>query len=453
MVVDEEGMACKTPEALRDRWISFFGAMEGGQRTSIEELRTLWVQQLSDFMQTEIQLHSADIPSLADLERSFRRVKAGKAIGEDLVPPEVCRLYPTEMARWAYCQLLKLCVHGQEALLHKGGTLVAAWKRKGPQHCCESYRSLLISSHLAKTVHRAVRDHQAQIYETFLQREQIGGRRHVPVSMGVHYIRAAARIAKSSHRSHALVFLDLREAFYRVLRPLSIGDRMSDSLLALVAARLQLPEDALADLHALLRAPAGTEQANMPRHMRRALQALHITHFKVPGQDDRVHTQIGSRPGDPFADIVFGFMFTRILTLVEDRLAALDLLEVYEDTTDRGMFPSADCAPAIPQSMMGPTWMDDVCISISGVTAADVVHRVGTATSILLETCTAHGVSPNLDKGKSEILLSLRGPGSRALRVQYFSAEQGQRMTILTEYGAHQVSVVGQYSHPQRLLY
>eukprot|EP00435_Cladocopium_sp_Y103_P016977 s3230_g4.t1 len=398
-------------------------------------------------MQDEVQLQPHDLPSLTDLERSFRRVKSGKAVGEDCIPPELCRLYPVQMARMVYGQLLKLCVRGQEALLHKGGTLIAAWKRKGPQHCCESYRSLLISSHVAKSVHRAVRDHQATIYESFLQSEQIGGRRHVPVTMGVHYIRAAARVARRLKKSHAMIFLDLREAFYRVLRPLSIGGHMPDALLAFVAARLRLPDDAIADLHALLRRPSGTEQANMPRHMRRTLQALHTnTHFKVPGQDDRVHTLIGSRPGDPFADVVFGFMFTRILTAVEERLAEYDLLETFEDSPEPGLFPLNDAAP-ITHTMMGPTWMDDVCLSISSSSATETVHRAGLAASVLLETCTAHGVTPNLDKGKSEILLSLRGEGSRKLKLQFFSDVQGKCMPIVTEYGTQHISVVGHYTH------
>ena len=188
---------------------------------------------------------------------------------------------PTEMARLVYSQLMKLCAHGQEALLHKGGVLVAAWKKKGSQFLCESYRSLLISSHVAKTVHRSVRDHQADVYEAFLHAGQVGGRCASPVTLGVHYIRATSRAAKRSKLSHALVFLDLKEAFYRILRPLAVGGSMTDALLAQVVARLHLPADAVADLHQLLRTAPGTELAGMKPHMRRALQALHTnTHFQ-----------------------------------------------------------------------------------------------------------------------------------------------------------------------------
>ena len=422
--------------------------MEGGERLSMPHLRDLWIQQLHHFMQSELHLQASDLPTLTDLEAAFRRVKDHKAVGEDHIPPELCHHFPVSMARWAYSQLLKLCTHGQEALLHKGGVLVAAWKKKGPQHLCESYRSLLISSHVAKSVHRAVRDHQSTIYEAFLQSAQIGGRKSIPVSLGVHYIRAAARRAKHLSRSHALVFLDLREAFYRVLRPISVGGHIPDSLLATVAARLHLPADALADLQALLQLPSGTSMAGLPRHMCRALQALHTnTHFKMMTQTDRVHTLIGSRPGDPFADVVFGYMFSRILTIVEKRLGEIGILETFEDAEATGIFVDAANAPIVEHTLLGPTWMDDLCLTLSHQTAAGVESQAGVAASILLETCTAHGVTPNLDRGKSEILFTFRGAGSRKLRVKYFSAANGQQMPITTEYGTQNISVVGHYTH------
>ena len=216
-ILDEQGLPCATPETLVDRWVEFFNIMEGGERLQEDVLCSEWIENLQGFLQTEMFLTPEAIPTLTDLEIAFRRVKPHKAVGEDCIPPEVCHLHPAWLARLTCGQLLKLCTHGQEALVHKGGVLVAAWKRKGSKLQCESYRSLLISSHIAKTVHRAVRDHQSSVYDAYLQKQQIGGRRHIPVSMGVHFIRAAARASKRMKQSHALIFLDLREASYRVL--------------------------------------------------------------------------------------------------------------------------------------------------------------------------------------------------------------------------------------------
>ena len=448
MVLNEQGTPCTTPDELCQRWADFFGAMEGGERVSEQELRADWIAHLNAFMQMTIQLSPEDVPSLTDLEFAFRRLRSGKAVGDDEVPPELCHSFPTRMARATYTQLLKLCVHGQETLQHKGGLLIAAWKRKGPQDQCSSYRSLLISSHIGKTVHRAVRDHLADLYEAFLRREQVGGRRHFPVSMGVHYIRAAARAARNAKRSHSLIFLDLQEAFYRVLRPVAIGGHLTDALLAQVAARLQLPEDALRDLQYILQLPSATELAGLPRHLQRALRALHTnTHFRVRGQSDVTHTRIGTRPGDPFADVVFGYMFSRLLAVDEEKMDDLGLLETFEDVDMHGMFPQEADSQVIQHTMLGPTWMDDLCISITADTACVLESKVGLATGILLETCMNHGVTPNLQKGKSEILLTFRGQGSRALKQKYFGPQHGQRLHVVSEYGMHAISVVGEYIH------
>ena len=144
---------------------------------------------------------------------------------------------------------------------------------------------------------------------------------------------------------------------------------------------------------------------------------------------------VGTRPGDPFADVVFGYMFARLLTMVEQKMQELDILETIHDVGTTGLFPDLHAAPIQPHSILGPTWMDDLCITVTSSTAHGVENKAGLAASVLLETCMNHGVTPNLQKGKTEILLSFRGQGSRILKQKYFSPQQGQRMTILTEYG------------------
>jgi ribonuclease HI len=273
MVNDEDGRPCRTPQDLTDRWANFFGAMEGGTRMDERQLRNLWKQNLQACIPAGLCLQPEDIPTLADLERAFRRVRPGKAIGADDIPPELCHCQPVTMARLTYTQMLKLLAHGQEALLHKGGLLVSAWKRKGAQQECSSYRSLLISSHVGKTLHRVIREQQSSLYECFLQRSQIGGRKQVPVGLGVHHVRATLRRAKQQRESSGLIFLDLQEAFYRVIRPLAVGGTLPDAVLGQIAARLNLDDQVLHDLHELLQSPSATELAGLPQHLQVALRA------------------------------------------------------------------------------------------------------------------------------------------------------------------------------------
>ncbi|CAL1136698.1 unnamed protein product [Cladocopium goreaui] len=350
-----DGTPCRSIQEVQDRWIHFFQFMECGERLDVHALRQKWIANLSTFRRSDVHLCLQDLPSLTDLEQAFRNVKANKATGDDGIPSEICHACPAAMARITYTQLMKLCAHGQEA----------------------------------------------DYYEGFMQQQQVGGRRKVPVQLGTHMVRA-----------------------------------------------LRLPPSAMTELARLLDLPGATEQAGLPQHLRLAMCAIHTdTHFHVEGQTDRVRTQAGSRPGDPFADVVFGYLFSRILGVVEQRLIQeqlLDQIPEYKSGISLVREPE-QAAPERP--MLGPTWMDDLAICISGPSAIDLERKAALTAGILLETCMEHGVTPNLTRGKTELLLALRGKGSRNSRRAHFSERQGRQMQIVHEHGTDSIAVVGSYVH------
>ena len=311
IVKQSDGTVCESHDQARDRWIQFFGQMEGGRRISCDEQWRLWRHNLAHFRQdcgTDLQLN--DIPSLVELELAYRRVALGKATGLDGIPSEVCHYFPAAFARLTYTMLMKASIHGQEALPHKGGRLVQAYKHKGDPSECSSHRSLLISSHIGKTLHRSLRQHHYSLYAAYQQRQQVGGRRKMPVSGALHMARAYLRVQRNARRPCAMIFLDLTEAFYRVVRPLAVGGHLSDQCLQSMIDRLGLPPHEVQELHAMLTQPSALDLANAPAHVCRLLQAIHQdTWFVVDDQQDVVRTELGSRPGDGFADVVFGFLW------------------------------------------------------------------------------------------------------------------------------------------------
>lgn len=284
--------------------------MEGGRRISCDEQWRLWRHNLVHFRQDcGIDLQLNDIPSLVELELAYRRVALGKATGLDGIPSEACHYFPAAFARLTYTMLMKASIHGQEALPHKGGRLVQAYKHKGDPSECSSHRSLLISSHIGKTLHRSLRQHHYSLYAAYQQRQQVGGRRKMPVSGALHMARAYLRVQRNARRPCAMIFLDLTEAFYRVVRPLAVGGHLSDQCLQSMIDRLGLPPHEVQELHDMLTQPSALDLANAPAHVCRLLQAIHQdTWFVVDDQQDVVRTELGSRPGDGFADVVFGWL-------------------------------------------------------------------------------------------------------------------------------------------------
>eukprot|EP00435_Cladocopium_sp_Y103_P028743 s95_g7.t1 len=370
-----DGSLCSTPQELQDRWAEFFCNMEGGFRLSPQDLRAQWIANLQKFQSDHFQLDLCQLPTLCDLERAFARVTTGRAMGMDNIPPELCKVNSKDLARLTFSQLLKMCLHGHEALPHKGGRLTAAFKGKGLTELCESYRSLLVSSQVGKCLHRTIRESQSTLYEAYMQAQQVGGRKHIPVSLGMHHLRTFLRYQKNMGRSCGVIFLDLKEAFYRVLRPLALHSEWTDSAIADVVRRLRLPETVLGDLHAHLKDPCALEAAGLPRHLRNCITAIHTdTWFVVDGQhSDVCKTTAGSRPGDCFADTVFGYLWSRLLRALEEQCTQLQLLEVFPDIGVVNPFTGAsdEGNPEVCHSFLGPCWMDDLAIPVAGNSAQE----------------------------------------------------------------------------------
>ena len=64
-----------------------------------------------------------------------------------------------------------------------------------------------------------------------------------------------------------MLFLDLREAFYRVLRPLALNAAWNDEELAAIVQRLNLPAGTLHELYRHLGEPCALMQAGLPAYV------------------------------------------------------------------------------------------------------------------------------------------------------------------------------------------
>ena len=98
------------------------------------------------------------------------------------------------------------------------------------------------------------------------------------------------------------------------------------------AQKLRLPDDALHQLHAHLADPSAIAKAGMTTAAQQVWQAIHSdTFFQMPGQTDICRTTVGTRPGDSFADVVFTFLFTRVLEKFHGKLQQHEPPGVHSD--------------------------------------------------------------------------------------------------------------------------
>ena len=448
LLQDGTGKTCTTPYEALDTWIQFFADMEGGQRQSPQALREDWIQTLKHAPEAPENVSVLELPTLVDLELAFRRVSCGKATGPDQVPGELCHYAPVACARTHFAALWKLMLFGQEALMHKGGLLVQAYKGKGPTTVCSSFRSLLISSHFGKALHRTLRSSQATVFEAYLQSQQLGGRRAMPVTYGLHLARAFQRQAQGHGRSCAVIFLDLKEAFYRIFRPLCMSGSFTDDSLAKLMHKLNMPPDALQELHAILQEPSALEQAGLPALHRNSVSAVHAqTHFWMRSQTDVVQTFHGTRPGDPFADIIFSYIWATVLHKLQLFMAEQNLVSMFPDFERPQLFMPQGDADVEYTEFVGPTWMDDLAVCLEATSPATLVHKTGLVSGRLLELCTEHCMTPNLNKNKTEVLFSFKGHQSRQYKCDYYGPQSSGLLPVITEYGKFDIPVTASYTH------
>jgi hypothetical protein len=142
MIHNQNGSPCRSTDEAAQTWIQFFSDMEGGQRQSSSELRQDWIKSLHEMAPEPFQVQAHELPTLVDLEVAFRRVACGKATGPDRISGETCHYAPEQCAKATFAAMWKLCLFGHEALMHKGGLLVQAYKGKGDPKQCASFRSL-----------------------------------------------------------------------------------------------------------------------------------------------------------------------------------------------------------------------------------------------------------------------------------------------------------------------
>lgn len=74
---------------------------------------------------------------------------------------------------------------------------------------------------------------------------------------------------------------------------------------------------------------------------------------------------------------------------------------------DFDSFAIKDWACVAQSGFLGPTWMDDLCLCVDAVGASALESKAGQCASLLLSTCRAFPMTPNLKPGKAEILLYL----------------------------------------------
>lgn len=215
-MVDANGDPIESPEALDNLWFQHFAAMEDGVETDGTQLLTMCEEQQCARTTVVPELHQ--VPTLLDIEGAFRANKYGKASYHDDVPSDLCHRYPQVLARSYHHLALKQSLCVREPITYKGGVLVHAFKGRGSAAVCDNYRALMVTSVLAKTMHSILRRDCLDVFEHYRLPLQLGGLPGRSVSQGSQTLLCYAHYCRENQRSLGVLFVDIRQAFYRLFR-------------------------------------------------------------------------------------------------------------------------------------------------------------------------------------------------------------------------------------------
>ena len=241
-------------------------------------------------------------------------------------------------------------------------------------------------------------------------------------------------LARAKNLPHAAYFLDVKAAYYRVIRASLSFLGHTDTALRSVLSQLKVPP---AFLHDVMACATGAKLLDqLSPHLQAFVdQTLRGTHFRMDGCDYLTHTRAGVRPGDAIADILFAFVQADFLQALQERL------------TEEGFFED-DVLHGSPLAgrLISPTWADDTVPLFSAPSCARLLEKTTQLGAVMHELLHTRGLCPKYEKGKTEVVAMLTGPGALSSKHRLFVMDGGY-VSFSARTGRVHVRCVPTYTH------
>lgn len=347
----------------------------------------------------ERNVEAHHIPTIFELEAAIRSSSCGKA-SVGCIPLEFLKANPPKAAELLMPMMTMFFRFQQQPLSWKGGAYFPLYKGKGSPSDATSFRAILIGNVIPKLYHKIVRQRLMKAVEPKLLPFQIGGVPKMTVSYAAHFLLSLRQQAEYFKRSTAIIFFDLKSAFYRAQRSTVVCDKLG-------YGEDQLDEDVALST---LGREAALDTLEVPHNLQATIQELFSgtwNSVKVPcsHQQPLMQSTRGTRPGDPVADLTFTCVMQTILAQFLQE--AQPLLPT---------FPGPDGDIDIPPI----TWVDDIAIFVEADQADKIPFLIQQVVHLMFKHCRAYGLDLNFAPGKTEALLRLHGKNSTQIRKTLF---------------------------------
>ena len=394
-------------EAVSQRWAQHWADIEGGEVQEISSLVSAYSSYKAD---RDRPCHDwRQLPTRGQWESRFHHLDGRKAAGSDGLSHSFVNIDTLA---------LKVAVHAHEPLRWRGGSCFPLFK-KGDATLCQNYRSILVSELLAKRYHSWLRSSLKPAFDSHRASGQHGVTGGGTTALLQLWVRQFQSHAASRGLSSGLLFTDVRSAFYTTLRPF-IGVRPSPLSFPHWCRSVGLASDEAEMLEtALLMDSFHLDDVAGPFLRDRVQDVLCSTWFSVAGSSVVASSTKGSRPGDPLADILYGFVMASVLKSVQADFAEHQLSM---RLTLAGILSTEGPAdiPLVPAI----SWHDDAVFGFVADSAAQLESSAQQASHLVFQQFRQRGFEMSFAAGKTELLLS---PQGKALRLCAKAFSPGNR--------------------------
>ena len=263
----------------------------------------------------------------------------------------------------------------------------------------------------SKRLHAMLRERLLPLFKPVRPMGQIGGFKHQQTPFGSQAIRTLARSLTTKGYSVAVLFIDLSEAFHRLVRELVTGV-VNDDYAQEILQSVQNSGIHPSGLRQWLQVPGLLQRLGCSPLLVKLLQDIHhhtwfaLQHHELPSQTLR-----GTRPGSPLADVIFHLLMVDCLVEVNDwissNLAYATILE------ENGIVFDSVC------------WADDLAIPWATSQATELAPAVQNLLRFVRQTFARKGMSLNMARGKTSVVAHFVGNGAKEERSRLQLTQEG----------------------------
>lgn len=351
----------------------------------------------------------------------FARINPNKGNGENNVVGRLLKRFPKLFASIYFPLFFKSVARLNPPVQWKGGIIHHLLKPGGAHSLPKGYRDIMLGDITGKCLNKFIRNNLFKFAVGFAGPAQFASGMNGGETAFAHlYIRLIAEIAEMLQFSCSILFLDVVNAFGSMLRRIVFDFEEGDEAWLRKLSCAGFSKEDIGYIYNMVCHEAYEKQAQDNEAYAGTRNSLALTKsfytntwFTQDHLRGAVSTINGCMAGMPLADIVFGIVLARVLTIVRQAMESNELVSG---------FHVADASHQIHNV----AFADDVAVGIV-CTAKDVVHKTSQVAKIFFTVFAAFGLSLNFSCNKSEALVKFCGPGAKNSKIK-LAANGGSSM-------------------------